>query len=503
MKNVLSNIKYGMLSQVSKIVLQFITRKVFLSVLGVELLGVHSLFISIISMLTMTELGVGAAVAYSLYKPLAENNTQKVAGIMCLYRKIYRVIGVIILIVGCCLLPFIPNIVNTNVIIPNLRLMFFIIVLKCAFTYLLFAYSQTLLIASECKYKVDKLILIFTFITSIGEIVVLLLMKNYVLYLSVEMVCLITQQYLIYRVTKKMYPEIMTARNVPLGKNEKKSLWRNVYGLSISKFSGAVLSSIDNIIISTFISTAIVGYYANYSLIQTAAVSIISMAFVSVTANIGHKFTSNSIKEEHLLLMFFVNFVICAFCTVLYYFLINDFISLFFSPKLVLGHFVVLAIVINMLISYMGLSIQVFKDASGIFWYGKYRPVLTCFLNVGFSLLLVNPCGIAGVVFATVLSRFFTTLWFDPYLVYKYAFKQKPTHYFITYLYYVTLIFLIIALLWIINTCFLPSLPSVWLFCLKTVLAIIVTSIIIVIGTCRMQASRDALHFIILKIRKQ
>lgn len=503
MKNVLSNVKYGMLSQVTKIVLQFVTRKIFLYVLGVELLGVHSLFISIISMLTMTELGMGAAVAYSLYKPLAENNTQKVAGIMCLYRKIYRVIGAIILIIGCCLLPFIPNIVNTNVIIPNLRLMFFIIVLKCALTYLLFAYSQTLLIASECKYKVDKLILIFTFITSIGEMVVLLLMKSYVLFLCVEMVCLITQQYLIYRETNKMYPEIMAVRNVPLDKDEKKSLWRNVYGLSISKFSGAVLSSIDNIVISTFISTAIVGYYANYSLIQAAAVSIISMAFVSVTANIGHKFTSNSIKEEHLFLMFFVNFVICAFCTVLYYFLINDFISLFFSPNLVLSRFVVLAIVINMLISYMGLSIQVFKDASGIFWYGKYRSIITCLLNICFSLLLVKPCGIAGVVMSTALSRIFTTLWYDPYLVYKYAFKQRPTRYFLTYIYYSVLVVFIVLILAAINTYLLPSTPSLWLFGTKIVIALIVTAMTIMIGTCRMQAAKDAFRFMLCKIKKQ
>ena len=408
MKNVRSNVKYGMLSQISKIVLQFCTRKVFIYILGVELLGVHSLFISIISILSMTELGIGAAVAYSLYKPLEENDTQKVAGIMCLYRKAYRIIGLVILLAGCCLLPFIPNFVNTDTTIPHLRLMFFIILLKCALTYLLFAYSQTLLIASECKYKVDKLILIFTFITSAGEIAILLLTHNYILYLCVEMLCLITQQYLIYRETRKTFPEIMKLQNVQLDKGEKKRLWKNVYGLSITKFAGAILNSIDNIIISSFISTAIVGYYANYSLIQSAAVSIISMAFASVTANVGHKFADNSIKEKHLFSMFFINFIICALCSVLYYFLINDFISLFFSPELVLSRWVVLAIVLNMIISYMGMSIQVFKEASGIFWYGKYRPVVTCVLNVAFSLLLVKPCGIAGVVLATALSRFFT-----------------------------------------------------------------------------------------------
>lgn len=503
MKNVLSNVKYGMLSQVSKIILQFATRKVFLFVLGVELLGIHSLFISIISLLTMTELGVGAAVAYSLYKPLAENDMQKVAGIMCLYRKVYRIIGIVILLGGCSLLPFIPNIVNTATDIPNLRLMFFIILLKCALTYLLFAYSQTLLIASECKYKVDKLILLFTFVTSLGEIVVLLSTHNYILYLCVEMFCLITQQYLIYKETKRMYPEIMAARNVQLDKDEKKSLWKNVYGLSITKFAGAILSSIDNIVISTFISTTIVGFYANYSLIQTAAVSIISMAFVSVTANIGHKFADNTIKEHHLFSMFFINFVICAFCTVMYYFLINDFISLFFSPNLVLSQWVVLAILLNMLISYMGMSVQVFKEASGIFWFGKYRPVVTCFLNIAFSLILVKPCGIAGVVFATALSRLFTTLWFDPYLVYKYAFKKKPTMYFLTYMYYVCLIVLIILTLSLVDKYMLPEAPSVWLFFVKAIISGIVTVVVIWMGTCRMSAASEAYKSVLYKFKRR
>lgn len=316
------------------------------------------------------------------------------------------------------------------------------------------------------------------------------------------MLCLITQQYLIYRETRKTFPEIMKLQNVQLDKGEKKRLWKNVYGLSITKFAGAILNSIDNIIISSFISTAIVGYYANYSLIQSAAVSIISMAFASVTANVGHKFADNSIKEKHLFSMFFINFIICALCSVLYYFLINDFISLFFSPELVLSRWVVLAIVLNMIISYMGMSIQVFKEASGIFWYGKYRPVVTCVLNVAFSLLLVKPCGIAGVVLATALSRFFTTLWYDPYLVYKYAFKLTPNRYYITYIYYVVLIIVIIISLTCIDKYLLPQQPSLLLFCFKAIIATLVTGAVIYIGTFKISSASDAYKVVLKKYKK-
>ena len=148
------NVKYGMISQIIKILLQFISRKVFIYYLGVELLGVNSLFASILSILSMTELGVGSAVAFSLYGPIAEKDNRKIAGIMCLYRKVYKVIGFVVLAIGCAMLPFIPSMVNISENIPFIRVMFFIVLLKTALTYLLFAYSQTLLIATESKYIV-------------------------------------------------------------------------------------------------------------------------------------------------------------------------------------------------------------------------------------------------------------------------------------------------------------------------------------------------------------
>lgn len=429
------NVKYGMLSQIIKILLQFISRKIFIYYLGVELLGVNSLFASILSILSMTELGVGSAVAFSLYGPIAEKDNRKIAGIMCLYRTVYKVIGFVVLAIGCIMLPFIPSMVNTSENIPFIRVMFFIVLLKTALTYLLFAYSQTLLIAAESKYIVDQITTLFYVLTNIGEIIVLVLTKNFIAYLLIEMLCLIVQQYVVYRKAKIKYPEIMTARNVRLGKNEKKEIWKNVYGLSINKFAGAILSSIDNVIMSAFISTAIVGVYSNYTMVLTAATSVMSIAFTSVTANVGRKFAEHSANEKQFYLMFYVNFFICGFCSVMYFVLINDFIKIAFGNNLILEKSAVVAITVNMVITYMSLAVQVFKEASGIFWYGKYRPVATCILNIVFSIALVKVCGITGVIAATTISRLLTTTWYDPYLVFKHAFKKKPGKYFLIYLF--------------------------------------------------------------------
>lgn len=492
----LLNVKYGIVSQIIKILLQFAVRRTFIYYLGVELLGVHSLFTSILSMLAMTELGVGSAIAFSLYGPLAQNNTSKVAAIMCLFRKVYRVIGVIILLAGCALLPFVSDIVNTAEEIPYLEVMFFMVLLKTSLTYLLFAYSQTLLIAAECKFKVDKIVSIFNIVTSLGEILIIVLTQNFILYLLVEMVCLVSQQYLIYRKTCRQFPEEMSMLDAKLSKNEKREIWKNVYGLSISKISGAVLGSIDSVVISVFISTTIVGYFVNYSLVQTAATTIISIAFTSVTANVGRKFAEKAIAQSHFYLMFFMNFIICGTCTILYFVLINDFIALFFGKDLLLSFNVVCAISLNMFITYMSLSIQVFKDASGIFWYGKYRPLATCILNVVFSLLLVKPLGIAGVVLATVISRILTTFWYDPMLVFKYAFNGGLKKYFLTYTHYFLLTSMTMIVLATIFNISIFNEITITHFISKILISISVIILIFYIGTIHSKVAQQSLSII-------
>lgn len=482
-KKIFLNIKYGVLSQMIKILLQFASRKVFIYFLGVEILGVNSLFASILSILSMTELGVGSAIAYSLYKPIAENDKDKIAGIMCLYKKVYRIIGVVVLLIGIILLPFIPLMVNTKENISYIRIMFFIVLLKTALTYLLYAYSQTLLVAAEQKFEVDKIISVFYIITNICEIAILFIIRNYIAYLVVEMVCLIGQQYIIYKKAYKRYPEIMTAYGVKLEKSEKKEIWKNVYGLSINKFAGAILSSIDNVIISTFISTKIVGVYSNYTMILAAATGIISMAFTSVTANIGRKFADKSINEDHFYIMFYLNYFICGLCTALYYLLINDFIAIVFGRDLLLDKTAVFAIALNMLISYMGQSVQVFKDASGIFWYGKYRPVVTCILNVIFSVVLVRSFGITGVIIATVISRILTTVWFDPYLVFKHAFKKDTRKYWAKYFYYIVLIIVSIFLSQKVFSVLNMNFPLMGMLFIKTTMALFICTGTMLLGT--------------------
>ena len=313
------------------------------------------------------------------------------------------------------------------------------------------------------------------------------------------MVCIIFQQYIIYKKALNRFPDIMH-NNVRLNKKEKKELWKNVYGLSINKFAGAILSSIDNIVISTFISTKIVGIYSNYTMILAAATGIISMAFTSITANIGRKFADKSIKEEHFYMMFYINFLVCGICTILYYLLINDFIVIFYGKNLILGNDAIFAITLNMFITHMMQAIQVFKDASGIFWYGKYRPLFTCILNVFFSLILVKSHGIAGVVFATALSRIFTTVWFDPYLVFRHAFNKNTKKYWMKYFYYVFII--VISL---IVTHFTIKLLGIYSesivgFVLKSTVSILLSPIVMVLGTIWLKESKNIFSMVIKRI---
>lgn len=494
--SVFLNVKYGIISQIIKILLQFISRKVFIYYLGVELLGVNSLFSSILSILSMAELGVGSAVAYSLYKPISDNDNRKIAGIMCMYKNTYKMIGFVIFVIGCLLLPFIPSMVNTNDEIPFLRIMFFVLLLKTSLSYILFAYSQTLLIASESKFIVDKIMTIFYILTNICQITILMFTQNFLIYLFAEMLCLMIQQYVIYLKTKAKYPDVMSFKDANLEIEEYKEIWRNVYGLSINKFAGAILGSIDSVIISTFISTTIVGIYSNYTMILAAATSVLSIAFTSVTANIGRRFADHSANEKQFYLMFYINFFICGFCSVMYFVLINDFIKIAFGNDLTLEKTVVVAITANMVISYMSLAVQVFKDASGIFWYGKYRPVVTCILNIFFSIAFVNLYGITGVIVATTISRIFTTTWYDPYLVFKYAFKKKPSKFFLLYVFDCFLVlFSVLGIDYVISF-FMMGKISIFNFFVKSIITSILSILIFTLGTIWMKEPKILLKAI-------
>ena len=214
-KNVTNGIVMGMVNMAINIILPFVTRTIIIYTLGTNYVGLGGLFMSILSVLSLSELGVGAAVTYSLYKPIAENDVDKVNSILNLYRTVYRIIGLVIIGISICLLPFLDVLVAGE--LPegmSLQILFVIYVANTAVSYLLFGYKKVLFTANQ-RYDLEvNIVSVSWLIQYVAQVVVLLVSRNYYLYVLVFPMATILNDLISNYIIKKKYPQYRCAGKV-------------------------------------------------------------------------------------------------------------------------------------------------------------------------------------------------------------------------------------------------------------------------------------------------
>ena len=183
-KNSVLTIVSSGIRQALTLIMTFVSRTIFIKVLGAEFLGLNGLFTNILSILALSELGIGSAISFYLYRPIAEKNIDRIKSLMIFYKKCYRIVGLIIILLGSMIMPILPKVVNFNQAVPvNLYLVYFLYLLNTASSYLFFAYKQALVIANQEQYKIEKINIYFTFINCFVDIMVLVIFKDYYAYL--------------------------------------------------------------------------------------------------------------------------------------------------------------------------------------------------------------------------------------------------------------------------------------------------------------------------------
>ena len=433
-KRFLQNLVTSAGGQFLSILLQFAGRTVFIYTLGAQYLGISGLFTNIISVLNVTELGLGAAIVYSLYEPLANNDKKKTASVMQLLRKAYFFVGLFILIAGIILIPFLPYIMKKTTDLVNIPFVFMLYVMQSVSSYWFYAYKSLIFKADQKSYMTNLITYLANIIGVIVQILILLTTKSFILYTVTGISINIFGNFMIAGKVDKHYP-YLKEKAEPLPKEEQKEIFKSVVGTSVYKVNAVIVRSTDNIIISAFISTIAVGFYDNYRMITNTLVTFAKMLFGSATAGIGNFVIKEDRKQSEFLfrVMSVMAFWVYGFCTICLWVLINPFISLSWGADYVFGRELVAIIVLDfMMDGFQTISI-IYKDACGLFWQGKYRPVATAVLNLMISLALVKNMGIMGVVLGTIISRFLTTWWFEPWLVYHNVFKMSCKNYFIRY----------------------------------------------------------------------
>ena len=424
-------------------VASFVVRMVFVDCLAAEYVGLETLFASVLTILSLADLGIGSAIVFSLYDPLAKGDKELTKSLMRLFKRCYIAIGSIIIIVGLLVAPHISVIVGPDAPdIPYLELYFFCFVLNTGVSYF-FSYKGSLIMADQKNYIVYIIQYAFQILMSIAQIAVLLITGNYLLFLACMIASTVLQNIVIVYKANKMYPYLKEKDVQPVNKEVLTAIKKNVLGLIMHKVAGVASTPVSNLVITGFVGLAATSLYGNYLLIVNALSRIVEKVFDSIIASVGNLGVTESEDRQHEVFRatFFVNaFVyalacggaLCAF---------NPFITIWLGPEWCFPPYIVICVVLLFYAKGMRCAGMAFTSAYGLYWYTKWKAVLEAISLPVLSIILVKPFGIAGVMLAGVISSVFISTIYEAWAVYAHGFHGKLRTFVWSYLQYTAVTF--------------------------------------------------------------
>ena len=426
-ENVKKILFFNIIKFATQMVLQFVLRTALIYIMGAEYLGLNGLFTNIFSFLSLTELGIGTAIAFSMYKPVADGDTEKVKSLQALYKKFYKIITIAVTVIGLIILPFLDVFISGDVTVDINIYWLYVMYLVNAIVGYFSADKRAILYANQRADIENKIKTISLIFMNIIQIAILFIFKNYYLFFTVNIIFSIIECLLINIKAKKMYPEL-EGKAEKLDSSTRKEIYKNVAALSIHRVGGALIYSTDNIIISSIMGITLLGVYSNYYLIITTLISIYTLLANAITSSIGNMIASES--KEYVYSKFqLINFVFSmftAFTTVCMVVLFQPFIKLWTGGGEYLLEFsTVILLCVSFYIVRMRQAVIVFKDSAGLYWYNKISPIIEASVNIIVSIFLGKIIGINGVILGTIISAIVAPTVLEPKVLYKHYFNKS------------------------------------------------------------------------------
>lgn len=398
------NIFFGIGYQVLYLVLNFITRIIMIHAIGIDSVSLNGLFSEILSVLSLAELGIGSAITYSLYIPLANHDQEKVAKIMNLFRNAYRMISGAIAVLGVLLIPFLPKLItNTEITTNHLILVYLLFLIQTSTSYL-FSYKTALLNADQKSYIVSLYTMIARMIFFFINVGLLLCFKNYIIFLIFDIIQTLVLNISLSIKVNHLYPYINS--NVVLDRDERIAILANIKHLFIGNLSGKITNSSDNILISVLVGTTFVGYYSQYAMLMNGLLRLFSQVNISISGSIGNLLAIEEKKKckevfENLAFVFFVLGLIssCIFLVT-----VNGFLEIFIGTDFLFEETIVMVIAYNLFIAIFKIPLWTFVQAAGLFRIDKYISIIGSTINLFVSISLGKKYGISGIFVGTVIS---------------------------------------------------------------------------------------------------
>jgi len=437
------NFVFSLGSTVLSSLLGIVSRTIFIRFIGIHYLGANSLFTNVISMLSLAELGISSAINFSLYKPIAEQNTELIKSLMDFYKRAYRYIALFITVIGLCLVPFLDYLIKDSGNIEHVAFIYLVFLYNTVVSYL-FSYKTTLMAADQKGYMLTKLNMIINVLTLALQIFIMFVAKNYYIYLVFGAVISTLQWFVIDRYICNVYPFLREKEAMRLPGSERQSLVSNVKALICHKVGDLCINQTDNIIISAFISIAAVGLYDNYNMIIRIINRVTSSVFNAATASIGNVIATES--DEYKYTVFkrynFLGFWIFGWTGICLGVLLTPFVRIWLGEDYLIDNITLILVMVNYYLVGMRITIGNVKIAAGIYKQDQWAPLAQSLINLVVSIWGVKELGLAGVFLGTVISSIAIPCWYRPMVVYRYAFHRSCKEYFVIYAKYAAVVLL-------------------------------------------------------------
>lgn len=398
----MKNSIWGVVSQLIVCVLSLFSRRVMIETIGVEGVGLNAFLTSVITMLSLAELGIGTAIVYHMYAPLAKKDEEQITRLMHFYKIVYRAIAAVIMLIGLVLLPFMSKLVgDTSYSHGYISLIFMLFLLQTTSSYL-FTYKRSLLSADQKQYVITIYDLGYKITVIIVGVVVLKLKHELAYYLILLTVCTVLENILISKRVDALYPYI-NRNSGKLPKAERMDIAKDVKNIFIGKISNVITNSTDNILINVLVGTVQTGLYSNYNIIIGTLLSAINQLSSSMRGSIGNLVASETPEhiEKVLKRLLFIMFLIGSFCACCLTGLIDPFIALAFGEGLMLDRLTVYVFIFNLYMTAVEIPAWSMVTAAGLFKPDKYISILGTGINLIVSYFLGKELGMAGILIGT------------------------------------------------------------------------------------------------------
>lgn len=439
-ENTGKNFFFSVVSTLLSSILSFITRTVFIREIGLTYLGANGLFTNILSMLSLAELGISSAIAFSLYKPLAERDIDTIKSLMAFYKKAYRVVASVIATIGLAILPFLDYLIKDPGDMEHIPVIYLVFLYNSVISYL-FSYKVTLLSADQKSYLMTNVNMVINILTAIIQLIVLVVTKNYFAYLFMGAIIGTFQWIFVNKYINGKYPFLKEKNVQSLDDNIKENLNKNIKAMVLHKLGELCINQTDNIIISSFISIVTVALYNNYYMIINIINKFTSSIFGAATASLGNLIATEPFERRYEVFKRynFLGFWVYGWTAICLYVLLNPFVEIWLGKEYLVDIWTLRLVMINYYLVGMRTTLGNVKIAAGLYVQDQWVPLVQAVINLSVSIGGAVYWGLPGVFLGTVVSSLVPCL-YRPIIVYKFTFQRNVRDYFKEYIRYLLIV---------------------------------------------------------------